>query len=97
MSLETDLLLDRRRLQRRLWFWRGFAVIAVLACALLLVGRSGVVVGAHVARLNVTGIITDNRKLTEAVTHLATDRNVKALLVDDRQPRRQRCGRREPA
>jgi protease IV len=81
MSLETDLLLDRRRLQRRLWFWRGFAVIAVVACALLLVGRSGVVVGAHVARLNVTGIITDNRKLTEAVTHLATDRNVKALVV----------------
>jgi protease IV len=81
MSLETDLLLDRRRLQRRLWFWRGFAIIAVVACALLLVGRSGVVVGAHVARLNVTGIITDNRKLTEAVTHLATDRNVKALVV----------------
>ena len=26
MSLETDLLLDRRRLKRRLLFWRSFAV-----------------------------------------------------------------------
>ncbi len=30
MSLETDLLLDRRRLKRRLIFWRSFAVLAVL-------------------------------------------------------------------
>ena len=31
MSLETDLLLDRRRLKRRLNFWRVGAVIAVVA------------------------------------------------------------------
>jgi protease-4 len=31
VSLETDLLLDRRRLKRRLFFWRVLAVLAVLA------------------------------------------------------------------
>ena len=31
MSLETDLLLDRRRLKRRLFVWRSLAVLAVLA------------------------------------------------------------------
>jgi protease-4 len=81
MSLETDLLLDRRRLQRRLWFWRGLAVAAVVACALIAVGRTGAVTGAHVARLNVTGIITENRKLTDAVARLAGDDSVKALEV----------------
>ncbi len=81
MSLEVDLLLDRRRLQRRLWFWRGVAVLAVLACAVLAVPRTGAVSRAHVARLNVTGIITENRKLTDAVARLATDGNVKALVV----------------
>lgn len=81
MSLETDLLLDRRRLQRRLWFWRGFAVTAVLALALLTLGKSGAVQRSHVARLDVSGIITENRKLTEAVARLATDGSVKALVV----------------
>jgi protease-4 len=81
MSLETDLLLDRRRLKRRLLFWRGFAVLAVLACALLLVGRLGLPGRAHVARLTISGLITEDRKLTEAITDLATERNVKALVV----------------
>ena len=34
MSLETDLLLDRRRLKRRLVFWRVFAVVALVVAAL---------------------------------------------------------------
>jgi anti-sigma-K factor RskA len=29
MSLETDLLLDRQRLKRRLAFWRILAVLAI--------------------------------------------------------------------
>ena len=35
MSLETDLLLDRRRLKRRLFVWRSLAVLAVLAAVLV--------------------------------------------------------------
>ena len=81
MSLETDLLIDRRRLKRRLLFWRGFAVLAVVACALLLVGRAGLPVRDHVARLTVSGLITEDRKLSEAVTALAKDSSVKALIV----------------
>ena len=61
MSLETDLLLDRRRLKRRLLLWRVVAVLAVLGCALLVVGRGvSPELRGHVARLNVTGIITEN-------------------------------------
>ncbi len=86
MSLETDLLIDRRRLKRRLSFWRGFTVLAVVAVALLMIGRFGGVERTHVARLVVSGIITDDRKLTEAVADLATDRSVKALLVSIDSP-----------
>jgi protease-4 len=81
MSLETDLLLDRRRLKRRLWFWRGFSVVAVLACALLIAARAGVVNRPHVARLVVSGLISDDRKLTEAVARVAKDDSVRALMV----------------
>ena len=81
MSLETDLLLDRRRLKRRLFYWRGATVLAVLVSLLALADRAGIVGRAHVARLVVSGLITEDRKLTEAVTKLADDDSVKALLV----------------
>ena len=35
MTLESDLLLDRRRLKRRLFLWRTLAVLAVVATGLL--------------------------------------------------------------
>jgi protease IV len=82
MSLETDLLLDRRRLKRRLFFWRSFAVLAVLAVVLVaLRGSNPWFIGSHVARLTVSGIITADRKLDREVAKLADDARAKALLV----------------
>ncbi len=83
MSLETDLLLDRRRLKRRLSFWRSAAVIAaVLAVFAAWRGPDGLGVdSAHVERLTVSGIMTENRKLTEAVAKLAERDGVRALIV----------------
>jgi protease-4 len=89
VTLEVDLLLDRRRLKRRLVFWRTFAVLAV-AAALLVATRGGTgglpVGGAHVARLPVTGLITEDRKLTRAIDDLASDTSVKALIVSIDSP-----------
>ena len=39
MGLETDLLIDRRRLKRRLALWRGFAVLLVAGAAMLWLAR----------------------------------------------------------
>jgi protease-4 len=87
MSLETDLLLDRRRLKRRLVFWRSFAVLAVLAAVLVAMRGESVVLGrAHLARLTVSGVITDDRKLVETVTKLAANDSVKALIVTINSP-----------
>ena len=88
MSLETDLLLDRRRIKRRLFFWRAAAVIAaVFAVFAVARGPSGIgpdglgVESAHVERLTVRGLITENRKLTEAIAKLADRDAVRALVV----------------
>ncbi len=82
MSLETDLLIDRRRLKRRLFFWRAAAVFAAAVCVLLVVAPHLPLGGRdHLARLTVSGLITENRKLTEAVTALAKDRAVRGLIV----------------
>jgi len=84
-GLETDLILDRRRLKRRLVFWRVLAVAAVAVLALTLL-RPGGAVGRHVARVNVTGIITDDRKQLEAIGALGRDGSVAAVLVSIDSP-----------
>jgi protease-4 len=82
MSLETDLLLDRRRLKRRLVFWRSFAVAALTIAAIALLHEAGISVGgAHLARLSVSGIIAEDRKLNQTVAKLADNPNVKAVIV----------------
>jgi protease-4 len=87
MSLETDLLLDRRRLKRRLFFWRSFAVLAVLAAVLVVLrGERPLWRQAYIARLTVSGFISDDRKLDEAVGKLAENKSVKALIVSIDSP-----------
>ena len=87
MSLETDLLLDRRRLKRRLVFWRVFAVAALVAAVLAGLRGAGLTPkGAHITRVSVNGIITENRKLTDSIDKLATDSHVKAVILSIDSP-----------
>jgi protease-4 len=86
MSLETDLLLDRRRLKRRLFLWRGVAVLAVVAAVLVALRGEDIFNRGHLARLTVSGIIGEDRKLNEAVGKLADNDSVKALIVSIDSP-----------
>jgi len=89
VSLETDLVLDRRRLSRRLSFWRSLAVLAVVACVLVALhpwrvvasGPFSVAEGRHVARLPVNGIISDDPKTVAALRDVAGDASAVALIV----------------
>jgi protease-4 len=83
MSLEVDLLLDRRHLKRRLIFWRAAAVLAVAAAILIAIGGKLPLIGsgARVAVLRVDGIITDDPARDAAVERLANEPAVKALIV----------------
>ncbi len=84
--LEADLLVDRRRLKRRLNFWRVVAVLAVLGAVAFLTLPDLRAGGRHLARVNVTGVITDDRKFLEAVSALAKDRSVPAVIVSVDSP-----------
>ena len=84
MSLEPDLLADRRRLRRRLALWRGLAILAVFgAVALLAVLRAPAALpGAqHVLRLPVSGFIAEDRRVLRALERAANDASVRALIV----------------
>jgi protease-4 len=87
MSLETDLLLDRRRLKRRLVFWRVFAVLALVVAVLAGLRGAGLTPhGTHIARVTVNGLIMDDRKLTEAIDAMADDSHVKAVILSIDSP-----------
>ncbi len=81
------MLLDRRRLKRRLVFWRVFAVLALVVAALGLLKGTGLAPrGAHIERVTVNGLITEDRKLTEAIDALAGDERVKAVIISIDSP-----------
>ena len=83
MSFETDLLIDRRRLKRRLIVWRVVAVLAVVAAVLVGLRGHGLfrLSGGHVALVRIGGIITDDADLQKIITRVGRDRSAKALIV----------------
>src|SRR5438270_7110922 len=82
MSLETDLLLDRRRLKRRLFGWRLVTVIAVMSTLGVALRTSGILPHRkHLARVTVIGLITEDRELNQAVEALAKDDSVPAVIL----------------
>jgi protease-4 len=90
MALEADLLIDRRRLKRNMALWRGLALLLLVAAAALAGRVSGGLGGLpgeqHVARLSVSGVITEDRRLLEALERARKDARVRALLVSIDSP-----------
>lgn len=87
MSLETDLLVDRRRLKRRLVFWRVFSVLAVVVAVLVGLKGAGLAPeGDHITRVSVNGLITEDHKFTESIEKLADDAHVKAVILSIDSP-----------
>jgi protease-4 len=82
MAFEPDLLVDRRRLKRGLAFWRIATIVALVALVLVGAWRvSGFHVENHIARLEVDGIILNDRDRLDAIERVAADRHAKALIV----------------
>ena len=79
--------MDRRRLKHRLVFWRVFAILALVVAALAGMRGAGLgPSGAHIARITVNGLITEDRKMTNAIDALADDDHVKAVILSIDSP-----------
>ncbi|MCP5370329.1 MAG: signal peptide peptidase SppA [Hyphomicrobiales bacterium] len=82
MTLDPDHISDRRRLARRLSFWRVVAVLAVAGALLALYARFDHLPGeSYVARYDVTGIILDDRLRDAALDAIAEDDDARALIL----------------
>src|SRR3954454_13637717 len=76
MSLDSDFIVDRRRMRRKLTFWR-VAAIAVAIAAIAIVGvlathggRQTLNVSGSIARVTIEGLIRSDSERTEALARL---------------------------
>jgi protease-4 len=87
MSYDVDALVDRRRLKRRVAFWRFSAALVFILLVIALVSHSTRwFTGAHVARITVSGVISDNPQRIELLDKIAKDPSAKALIVRINSP-----------
>ena len=82
MALDTDSMIDRRRLKRRLALWRIVALGAVLGLIAVAIGRAPRLTAEdHVAVLWIEGMILTDPYREEAIRALTVDDSVSALIV----------------
>lgn len=86
MSLDADLIVDRRRLRRKLTFWRVVAVFLVViaiagvaAAGSRRVGFGGV--RPYIARVTISGMIRGDRDRVEQLDRLSRTTLARAVIV----------------
>ena len=89
MSVESEMLVERRHVRQRLTLWRmlaaGFAIFALLV--LLVKGSSdGSIHSDHIARVNISGMILDNARQQKLLKDLKSDDEVKAVVLRINSP-----------
>ncbi|MEM8748698.1 MAG: signal peptide peptidase SppA [Pseudomonadota bacterium] len=91
MSLDIDAVIDRRNLRKKLTFWR-IAALVVLALALIFaLSASGAFSGLktanpHIARIEIGGMITEDRKLLSLIKKVEKNENVKGVILAINSP-----------
>ncbi|MBM3574304.1 MAG: signal peptide peptidase SppA [Alphaproteobacteria bacterium] len=92
MTLPTDYLIDRRRLRRRLSWWRVAALGAIAFAGLALALKdsdldgSGDKLTAHIARVSIQGLITGDKETIEQIKKIGESDKAKALLLSIDSP-----------
>lgn len=89
--IEAETVIERRRLRRRLTAWRLAAVVlAVFVIALIMAGDQRLAgTGSflpHIARVSVSGLITDDQKMLELLDKVGKSSQVRAVILDINSP-----------
>lgn len=87
MTATSDLIIERRRIRRRLAFWRILAIVALAAVAIVLIPRASVEDRRdHVARITIDGLILDDPDRDASLAELAETDHAVAVVVRINSP-----------
>ncbi len=86
MSFTADEIIDRRRLRKKLTFWRVatllVAAIAIVAASVRMFGdHIGGMSSDHVAKVRIEGTIVENDELVSRLEKIAKSEQVRGLIV----------------
>ena len=87
MSLDADQIVDRRRMRRKLTFWRVttivIAILAVLGSAFYMMRDPALTSSAtaSIARIRVSGLITGDQDRVQALDRLSRSTTVRAVIL----------------
>jgi len=75
MSLDSDVIVDRRRIRRKLTFWRVAAVVVAIAAigavgVIATGGRGSLTGGGSIARISIEGLIRSDQERVAALERL---------------------------
>lgn len=76
MSLDSDVIVDRRRIRRKLTFWRVLAALVVIAAIVTVAvvatpaGRGAFTTSGSIARVHIEGLIRSDNARVEALERL---------------------------
>jgi|EndMetStandDraft_8_1072994.scaffolds.fasta_scaffold126224_2 protease-4 len=91
MSLDSDVIVDRRRIRRKLTFWRvaaGLVAIAAIVTVGAIATKSGpaaLSASGSIARVNIEGLIRSDQQRVEALERLEKSSHV-AVIVHINSP-----------
>jgi protease-4 len=85
MSFDADAIVDRRRMRRKLTFWRVAAILVVLIAVVgagiaLVPGSRFMPATAAIARIKVQGLIRGNQERVEALDRLGKSRSLAVIV-----------------
>lgn len=81
MQAISDLIIERRRMRRRLAIWRVVAILAVAVLVVVLLPKPSMPKGDHVARITLDGMILDDPDRDAMIAGLAEEASVKGVIL----------------
>ncbi|MFK7902719.1 MAG: signal peptide peptidase SppA [Nitratireductor sp.] len=92
MMQSVDEIVDRRLLRRRLTFWRVISIVLLVAALIAMISATGAFEKFsaksfdHIARVKISGVITNDKPLLKLLKKLEEEEAVKAVVLDISSP-----------
>lgn len=90
MTTDVAAILERRRFRRRITLWRLIAAVLAIVLVVAIGNRNGgvtdIVGGQQIARVKISGLITEDRKKLELLEKIAKSSEVAAVILAVNSP-----------